>query len=99
MQESETHRFTAPCAQEFRITKSGGHYSLVVGNPGEKCHILLEIIGKLISELPKEKQLEILFGTTVSPTDPKDRGYICEKGYAGNKSCIHRLYRFIKEGK
>jgi len=99
MTESETHVFQLPCKKELTVIKDGTHYRLVAGNPGETCHMFLEVVGNLVSEIPKERQLKILKGKTVHQTDPNDNGYICEKGIAGNKGCIHRFYKFLRDGK
>jgi hypothetical protein len=97
--ESETHNYKMPCEKTLHITKCGKHLSIRIGKSGDCQHVLLEVLGRLISILPKEEAIKALKGD-MTKVDGNSQyfEYICERGVAGNKCCISKVIEVL-EGK
>lgn len=85
--ESETHNFTAGCGLELHITKCEDCTVLIkCGTNGTCKSALWQCIGMLVSKIPAKDAVKIL------------HGFECDKGIAGNKSCMDKIAKML-EGK
>lgn len=86
MQESKTHNIKTPCGKfTMHITEAGEETLIRVDKSGSCRAVLFEAIAKLITELPRDKAINIL------------KGYKCESAVAGNNSCLDKIARGLEK--
>jgi hypothetical protein len=98
MISSKTHNYKAPCERTMHITDTGKELIVNIDKCGSCKSILLEVLVQFINEIPRAKAVEILSGEW-DKTNSIFKGYTCDKGIAGNKSCVDRLAKYLREGK
>jgi len=86
--QSKTHHIKAPCGKfTMHITEAGEEVLIQVDKSGSCRAVLFEAIAKLVSELPREKAINIL------------KHYQCESAIVGNQSCLDKVAKILKEAK
>lgn len=69
----------------MHITEAGEEILVDVDKSGSCRSVLFEILAKLVSELPREKAINII------------KGYACESAIAGGKSCVDKLAKILEK--
>jgi len=96
---SKTHNYQAPCGRNIHIVDTKEEILIDIDKGGTCRSILLQVIAQFINAVSRDKAIEILSGSWDKSGKAEDRGYTCDKGCAGNKSCPDRLAKYLKEGK
>jgi hypothetical protein len=82
--ESETHSYVAGCGLKLHITKCDDGTILIKAEKSGTCKSALwQAIGMLVSKIPVKDAIKIL------------HGFECDKGIAGNKSCMDKIARMM----
>lgn len=103
MKESKSHNYQMPCEKskdvfrKLHIIDTGDEVLISTDKSGECLSVLWEVLAKFINAVPREKAIEILSGAWDKSGKAEDRCYTCDKGYAGNKSCVDRVAKYLKE--